>query len=134
MEEIYKSGRCRAIGVSNFEISDLNAIINTCSIKPMVNQISYFIGKKQKGLTLFCRQNNILVEGYSPLATGAIMGNKAIAAIAEKYNTTLPQICIRYLLQKGIVPLPKSTNPEHIKQNLDVGFEIAAADMDYSTD
>ncbi len=131
MEEIYKSGRCRAIGVSNFEISDLNAIINTCSIKPMVNQISYFIGKKQKGLTLFCRQNNILVEGYSPLATGAIMGNKAIAAIAEKYNTTLPQICIRYLLQKGIVPLPKSTNPEHIKQNLDVGFEIAAADMDY---
>ncbi len=131
MEEIYNSGRCRAIGVSNFEISDLNAIINTCNIKPMVNQISYFIGKTQNELTLFCRQNNILIEGYSPLATGAIIANKSIAAMAVKYNTSLPQICIRYLLQKDIVPLPKSTNPEHIKQNLDVGFDITASDMDY---
>lgn len=131
MEEIYKSGRCRAIGVSNFEISDLVAILDNCNIKPMVNQIRCFIGNTQNGLVNFCRQNNIVVEGYSPLATGAILTNKKVAAIAEKYNTTLPKICIRYVLQKGVVPLPKSTNPAHINQNADVNFEIAANDMDY---
>ena len=131
MEEIYKSGRCRAIGVSNFEISDLVAILDNCNIKPMVNQIRYFIGNTQNGLVNFCRQNNILVEGYSPLATGAILANKKVAAIAEKYNTTLPQLCIRYVMKKGVIPLPKSTNPVHIKQNTDVNFEIVASDMEY---
>lgn len=131
MEEIYKSGRCRAIGVSNFEIPNLVAILDNCTIKPMVNQIRYFIGNTQHELVHFCQQNNILIEGYSPLATGAILANKKVAAIAEKYNTTLPKICIRYVLQKGVVPLPKSTNPGHIKQNLDVNFEIALADMEY---
>lgn len=131
MEEIYKSGRCRAIGVSNFEISDLVAILDNCSIKPMVNQIRYFIGNTQNGLVNFCRQNNILVGGYSPLATGAILTNKKVAAIAEKYDATLPQICIRYVMQKGVIPLPKSTNPTHIKQNAEVDFEIAASDMEY---
>jgi diketogulonate reductase-like aldo/keto reductase len=131
MEEIYKSGRCRAIGVSNFEIPDMVAILDNCTIKPMVNQIRYFIGNTQHELVHFCQQNNILIEGYSPLATGAILANKKVASIAEKYNTTLPKICIRYVLQKGVVPLPKSTNPAHIKQNLDVNFEIALADMEY---
>lgn len=131
MEEIYKSGRCRAIGVSNFEVSDLRAILNNCNIKPMVNQIKYFIGNTQKELTLFCQQNSILVEGFSPLATGAIIENKDVAAIAKKYNTSLPKICIRYVLQKGVIPLPKSRDPEHIKQNLEVDFEITTTDMEY---
>lgn len=131
MEEINKSGRCRAIGVSNFEIPDLVAILDNCSIKPMVNQIRYFIGNTQNGLVHFCRKNNILVGGYSPLATGAILANKKVAAMAEKYETTLPQICIRYVMQKGVIPLPKSTNHTHIKQNSEVNFEIAAKDMEY---
>lgn len=131
MEEIYKSGRSRAIGVSNFEISDLVAILDNCSIKPMVNQIRYFIGNTQNGLVHFCRENDILVEGYSPLATGALLANKKVAAMAEKYNTSLPKICISYVLQKGVVPLPKSTNPAHIKQNSEANFEIAASDMEY---
>lgn len=131
MEEVYKSGSCRAIGVSNFGISDLKAILKNCSVKPMVNQISYFVGNTQKELTYFCQQNDILVEGYSPLATGAVLNNKHVLAIAEKYKTTLPKICIRYVLQKGVVPLPKSINPEHIKQNFDIDFEIAPKDMEY---
>lgn len=131
MEEIYKSGRCRAIGVSNFEVSDLRVIINNCNIKPLVNQIKYFIGNTQKELTLFCQQNSIVVEGFSPLATGALIENKNVAAIAKKYNTTLPKICIRYVLQKGVIPLPKSINPEHIQQNLEIDFEITTADMKY---
>jgi diketogulonate reductase-like aldo/keto reductase len=131
LEEIYKSGRCHAIGVSNFGISDLEAILNNCTINPMVNQIRYFIGNTQKELVEFCKQNDILVEGYSPLATGAIIKNKDIAALAEKYNVSVPEICIRYVLQKGVLPLPKATNPVHIKQNLEVDFEITAADMEY---
>jgi diketogulonate reductase-like aldo/keto reductase len=131
MEEIYKSGRCRAIGVSNFDVSDLTAIMESCEIKPMVNQIKFHIGITQEKITHFCQQSNILVEGYSPLATGYILGNKTIAAIAKKYDSTVPKICIRYILQRGVLPLPMSTNPEYILQNLDVDFEIEADDMKF---
>jgi diketogulonate reductase-like aldo/keto reductase len=103
MEEIYKSNRCRAIGVSNFEVSDLKAILDNCTIQPMVNQIRYSIGNEQKELTNFCRQNSIVVEGYSPLATGAILESKAILAIAKKYSVSPSQICIAYVLQKGVI-------------------------------
>jgi len=131
MEKIYKSNRCHAIGVSNFEVSDLIAILNNCTIKPMVNQIKYCIGNEQKELTNFCQQNSILVEGFSPLATGAILENKTINEIAKKYNVSASQICISYVLQKGVIPLPKSTNPVHIEKNLDIDFEITAKDMHY---
>lgn len=131
MEEICKSGRCSAIGVSNFNISDLTAIMENCNIKPMANQIKFFIGYTQEEITQFCQKNNILVEGYSPLATGAILENKTIAAMAQKYNTTLPKICIRYVLQRGVLPLPKSVHPEYILQNADVDFEITDDDMKY---
>lgn len=131
MEEIYKSGRCHAVGVSNFSVMDLTAIINNCSIVPMANQIKFYIGYTQEDITQFCKKNNILVEGYSPLASGAIIGNRKIDAIALKYNTSLPQICIQYVLQRGVIPLPKSTHHESILQNLDVGFTIAEDDMKY---
>jgi diketogulonate reductase-like aldo/keto reductase len=131
MEEIYTSGRCHAVGVSNFSVSDLTAIIDNCNIIPMANQIKFYIGYTQEEITLFCRKNNILVEGYSPLASGAIIGNKRITTIAQKYNTTLPQICIRYVLQRGVIPLPKSTHPERILQNLDIDFIIAEDDFKY---
>jgi diketogulonate reductase-like aldo/keto reductase len=131
MEEIYKTGHCRAIGVSNFSVSNLNAIIDNCNIAPMANQIKFYIGYTQEEITLFCQKNNILVEGYSPLASGAITENSEIAVIAQKYNTTIPQICIRYVLQRGIIPLPKSTHSERILQNLDVDFTISEDDMNY---
>jgi diketogulonate reductase-like aldo/keto reductase len=131
MEDLYRAGRCRAIGVSNFEIDDLKGIMENCSIAPMADQIRYYIGYPQQQLSQFCREANILIEGYSPLATGAILGNKDIEVMALKYKTTLPRICIQYLLQKGIVALPKSADPARIAQNLDVDFKIASSDMEY---
>ncbi|WP_163192214.1 aldo/keto reductase [Clostridium thermarum] len=131
MEKIYESGRCRAIGVSNFNVEDLTAILETCKVKPLVNQIRYFIGYTQEEVTKFCQKNNILVEGYSPLATGAILKNETLAALAEKYNVSLPQLCIRYVLQKDVLPLPKSTHPEYIAKNAEVDFVISEEDMRY---
>jgi diketogulonate reductase-like aldo/keto reductase len=131
MEEIYKGGRCRAIGVSNFNVTDLNAILDSGTIKPMANQIEFYIGRTQEDVTSFCQKNDILVEGYSPLATGAILDNEAIMDVARKYGTTLPKICIRYVLQRNVLPLPKSTHPEYIRENFDINFEISDEDMNY---
>jgi len=131
MEEINKSGRCRAIGISNFNVADVTAILDNCTIKPMVNQIKFFIGHTQEEVTQFCKKHDILVEGYSPLATGAILENEKLITIAQKYNTTLPKICIRYVLQREVLPLPKSTHPEYISENIDVDFEITEEDMAY---
>jgi len=131
MEEIYESGRCRAIGVSNFSVSDMTAVMEAGKVKPMVNQIRFFIGHTQEPVTHFCRENGILVEAYSPLATGTILGNKETAALAGKYHVSVPQICIRYVLQKGALPLPKSTHADRILQNTDVDFQISEGDMDY---
>jgi len=131
MEEIYKSGRTRAIGISNFSVSDINAIMATCTVKPMVNQIKLHIGHTQEEITQQCIRKDILVEGYSPLATGTILKNSAIAEIAGKYGKSVAQISIRYVLQKGALPLPKSTHPEYISHNLDVDFEISDEDMKF---
>ncbi|HNX65762.1 MAG TPA: aldo/keto reductase [Bacteroidales bacterium] len=131
MEEIYNGKNCRAVGVSNFNVKDMTAILDTCTVKPMVNQIKYYIGYTEDDITWFCRSNNILVEGYSPLATGRILANKEIDLLAKKYNRTLPQICIRYLIQHGVLPLPKSVTAERISENFAVDFEITKEDMKY---
>lgn len=129
MEEFYESGKTRAIGISNFSVKDTEAILETCRIRPMVNQIKLHIGHRQEEISGFCQRNNILVEGYSPLATGRILGNGQIAAIAEKYGKTVAQVSIRYVLQKGALPLPKSVHPEYIRQNFDINFEISEDDI-----
>lgn len=130
-EEIYRSGRCRAIGVSNFDVRDLLALMDNCTIKPMANQIKFFIGFTQPALTQFCQKNDILVQAYSPFATGRIFRNEHIAAVAKNYNRSVAQICIRYVLQKGALPIPKSVHPEYIIENADIDFEISAEDMNY---
>lgn len=131
MEEFYESGKTRSIGISNFNVKDINAILENSRIMPMVNQIKLHIGYPQKEIVSHCVKNGILVEGYSPLATGKLLKNSEIAAIAEKYGKSVPQLSIRYVLQKGALPLPKSTHPEYIRQNIDVDFEITAEDMSY---
>jgi diketogulonate reductase-like aldo/keto reductase len=131
MEEFYENGHTRSIGISNFNVSDINAILETCRIRPMVNQIKLHIGHSQEEISGHCRNNNILVEGYSPLATGKILDNRDIGGIARKYNKNVAQLSIRYVLQKGALPLPKSVNPEYIRQNLDINFEISEEDMKF---
>jgi len=131
MEEFYESGKTRSIGISNFNVKDINAILENSRIRPMANQIKLHIGYPQEEIVNHCIKNDILVEGYSPLATGKLLNNKDIARIAEKYGKSIPQLSIRYVLQKGALPLPKSTHPEYIRHNLDVDFEIEEEDMKY---
>lgn len=128
-EAIYRSNRAKAIGVSNFNVVDLKAILDGCSTRPMVNQIRFFIGNTQEDVVGFCRSEDIQVTAYSPLATGKILCHPGILAVAERHGKSVAQVCIRYAIQKGVGPLPKSTHPQRISENADVDFEIASADM-----
>ncbi|MEJ3404551.1 aldo/keto reductase [Rathayibacter sp. YIM 133350] len=131
MEEIYESGRSRSIGVSNFVVSDLEKLARTSRVRPHANQIRFFIGHTQVETAEYCRQNGILVEGYSPLATGGILENADVRRIAEKYGTSVAQVSIRYVLQKDVLPLPKSTTPSRIRENAQLDFELSPEDMAY---
>lgn len=131
MEEFYQGGKTRSIGISNFSVKDVDAILNNSLIRPMVNQIKLHIGHRQENIVGHCNKNGILVEGYSPLATGRILNNVNIARIAEKYGKSVAQLSIRYVLEKGALPLPKSTHPEFIRQNIDIDFEISEEDIEY---
>lgn len=129
MEKIYKSGRAKAVGVSNFNVHDLTAILENGTVVPAANQIRWYIGDTQDDITAFSKEKNVLVEAYSPLATGRILDNEDLKKMADKYGKTVAQISIRYCLQHETLPLPKSTHEEFIKQNADVDFEISAEDM-----
>lgn len=130
LEEAYQAGKIRAIGVSNFLESDLNNILDSCSVKPSVNQLLVHVGNTPHELLSFCESHDILVEAYSPIAHGEMLKNKDVAEIAEKYGVTIPQLCIRYTLQLGTVSLPKTANPDHMQSNADVDFVISDEDMD----
>ena len=129
LEDAYKAGKVRAIGVSNFLKDDLENILNSCGIKPMVNQILAHISNTPLSLIDFCNKNGIQTEAYSPIARGEALKNKAIADIAAKYSVTPAQLCVRYVLDLGMVALPKTANPEHMKANADVDFNISGEDL-----
>ena len=130
LEEAYAAGKLKAIGVSNFQIEDLESLMETAKVKPMVNQILCHISNTPLKLIDFCRKNGIAVEAYSPIAHGEILNQPEIKAMADKYGVTVPQLCIRYTLQLGTISLPKTANPEHMKTNAEVDFEISAEDME----
>lgn len=129
LEEAYEAGKIRAIGVSNFEISDLNNLLAGARVVPAVNQIRVHIGHVPTELIDFCEQNGILVEAYSPNATGRLLKVPKICAIAEKYHVSVPQLASRFVLQLGLLPLPKSVHEERIRQNAQLDFEINSNDM-----
>ncbi len=129
MEEAVKRGDVRSIGVSNFQVDDLTNITDVCEIAPQANQIRFHIGYTQPEVVAYCQANAILIEAYSPIATGRLLDDPEITALAERYGRSVAQVCIRYALQKGTLPLPKSTHREYIAQNADIDFEIPEADM-----
>ena len=129
LEEAYKSGKLRAIGLSNFEKADIDNILESCSVKPMVNQILAHISNTPKELIKYTQEKDILVEAYSPVAHGELMKNQDVVKMAEKYSVSVPQLSIRYVLQLGLLPLPKTANPVHMKNNADVDFVISEEDM-----
>ena len=131
MEEYYKAGKLKAIGVSNFHPHDLQNIIDNAEIKPAVNQIRFLIGYTQDDYVKASNDNGVVIEAYSPLGTGSILGNEDIKTVADKYGKTVAQVAIRYCLQKGHVVLPKSKTEKYILQNADVDFEINDEDMAY---
>ena len=130
LEEAYNEGKLKAIGVSNFQIEDIESLMETAKVKPMVNQILCHISNTPLELIDYCQKNDIAVEAYSPIAHGEILSQPEIKAIADKYGVSVPQLCIRYTLQLGTISLPKTENPEHMKSNAEVDFTISEEDME----
>lgn len=129
MEDAVKEGKVRTIGVSNFDQKDLQNIIDNSDTKPAVDQVLSHIGHTPFDLIDFAHKNDIAVEAYSPVAHGAALGNPVIKKMADKYGVTVPQLCIRYDWQLGLIVLPKTANPEHMKQNAAIDFTISDEDM-----
>lgn len=129
-EELYYAGKIRAIGLSNFRQHHIDELLKTAEITPMVNQIRLCPGDTQDELVQYCRDRNILLEAYSPLGTGQIFKVLEMQALAEKYHKSIAQICIRWSLQNGFLPLPKSVTTERIRENMDVfSFELSDEDI-----
>ena len=130
-EELYKEGKIRAIGVSNFKPHHIELLKEQGGILPMVNQIRLCPGDVPEETVRYCRENHILLEGYSPFGQGAAFRVPALRDLAEKYGCSVAQLCVRWALQNGFVPLPKSGSPERVRDNADVfGFEISEEDME----
>ncbi|WP_030742601.1 aldo/keto reductase [Streptomyces sp. NRRL F-5135] len=134
LEDAHRAGKIRSIGVSNFQRHDLENILQGASVVPHVNQLLVHAGNTPSDLLAYCQSKQILVEAYSPIAHGAILTNAEVQAMAQKYGVSVPQLCIRYTLQLGTVSLPKTANPEHMRSNAEVDFEISGADMDVLRD
>ena len=130
LEELYIKGKVKAIGVSNFLPHHLEALLEGAKVVPMVNQIEYHPGFMQAESVAFCKAHNILVEAWSPLGTGNVLNNETLIMMAQKYSKTVAQICIRWVLQHGLLPLPKSITESRIIENTEVfDFELKEEDM-----
>jgi diketogulonate reductase-like aldo/keto reductase len=130
LENAYEAGKLRSIGVSNFERRDLENILQACTVPPHVNQLLVHAGNTPAELIAYCQSQNILVEAYSPIAHGEILKSRDVTAMARRYAVTVPQLCIRYTLQLGTVSLPKTANPDHMRDNAQVDFVISEDDME----
>lgn len=129
-EDAYKAGKIRAIGVSNFQKKHYDALAERCDIKPMVNQIEFHPGYTQPETVEYSKQAGMLVQAFSPLGCGAVLGDKLLADIAKKYNKSVAQVCLRFVLQSGLNVLTKSVTPERIIENAQIfDFELSAEDM-----
>lgn len=130
LEDAYRAGKLRAIGVSNFEKQDIDSLMEGCAIAPMVNQLLVHVSNTPFELIEYSESRQMLVEAYSPVAHGEMLKNQQIRGIAEKYQVSVPQLCIRYVLQMGLLPLPKTANPAHMSDNAKVDFIIEDNDME----
>lgn len=130
LEDAYSAGKLKAIGVSNFLVEDLENLLADCRIRPMVNQILTHIGNTPAELIRYCKEQNILVEAYAPIAHGEALKNETIVAMAKKYGVSVAQLCIRYVLELGAIALPKTSNPAHMEDNAKLDFTIEQEDME----
>ena len=129
-EDAYKSGKIRAIGVSNFQKKHYDALAEMCEIKPMVNQIEFHPGYTQMDTVNYSKEQGMLVQAFSPLGCGAVLSDETLAKIAAKYGKSVAQICLRFVLQSGLNVLTKSVTPSRILENTQIfDFELSAEDM-----
>ena len=130
MEELYEEGKVRAIGLSNFLPQHILPLLEDCRIRPMVDQLEFHPGYTQEAALRFCEEQGMLVQAWSPIGRRALLDNEMLQEMAGRYGVSVAQLCIRYAIQRGVVPLPKSSAMERMKQNQDVfGFEIEEEDM-----
>ena len=130
LEELYASGKVKAIGLSNFLPRHMEELMETAVVKPMVDQIEFHPGWAQLDVSEYCQKNDIVVEAWSPLGRNNVLDNKVLKSIGAKYGKEAAQICIRWVMQHGILPLPKTVNPDRMVKNADVfDFELTAEEM-----
>ena len=130
LEKLYKEGKVRAIGVSNFLPHHLDNIFENCEIKPMVDQIEYHPGYTQEATVQYCKQHDILVQAWSPIARGRILQDVTLIEMAEKYSVSVAKLALRFCIQNEVLPLPKASSKERMRENMDLfDFEISDEDM-----
>ena len=130
MEKLYTSGVVKTIGVSNFMLSQIEALLETAEVIPAVNQIEFHPGYTQQEVVEFCKEKGIAIEAWSPIGSGRLLKDKDLKAIADRYQVSPAILCIQFCLQSGVIVLPKSENPENIKNNLHFErFVISEGDM-----
>lgn len=130
MEELYKEGHIRAIGLSNFLPHHIENILNNCEIRPAVNQIEFHPGYSQEAVVSYCQQRGIQVQAWSPLGRMRVLEEPLLQELAQKYGVSPAQICLRYALQRNVIPLPKSSSMERMKENQNIfHFDISMEDM-----
>lgn len=130
LEDAYMAGKLKAIGVSNFQICDIESLLKTARIKPMVNQILLHVSNTPFELLDYCQKRDIVVEAYSPIGHGEVLKNKELIDMANKYHVSVAQLCIKYALELNTIVLPKASNPVHMKNNFDLDFKISDEDME----
>jgi diketogulonate reductase-like aldo/keto reductase len=131
MEELQTEGKIKSIGVSNFFQEHLEALFQTANVIPSINQIEFHPGYWQQELVEYCKRQNIVVESWSPLARGKVLGNEVLEAIAKKHNKSVSQVCLRWIIQHDVIVIPKSTSPKRIEENINLfDFELTTAEME----
>lgn len=132
LEELYAEGKVKAIGLSNFLPHHIEDLMKTARVKPMVDQIEFHPGWAQLAVSEYCRKNDIVVEAWSPLGRRGALESEVLRDIGKKYGKSAAQVCIRWVLQHGVLPLPKTVNPERMAENADVfDFELTEDEMKY---
>lgn len=132
MQDIYRADKARAVGVSNYTVRHLSELLGTADLPPMVNQVEFhpFIYDDQKELLDYCKVNDVIVEAYSPLARHSRAAQPEIEEIAARVGKSPSQVILRWCVQHGTAPLPRSRNPDHIRENFEIfDFELSASDM-----
>jgi 2,5-diketo-D-gluconate reductase A len=131
MERAHEQGLARSIGISNFDVAEMDALLAEASVRPVVNQVQFSVQRHRRALLDACEERGIVLEAYSTLATGRIIGNEQVARVADRHARTPAQVLLRWAVQRGVPVIPKSTHKERIQENAELfDFELSGEDME----